>query len=83
MIVKTVKVSSKGQITLPSDTLRALKARKGSEFLLVQEGDHIVLVRAEHVAKRVVDDLGGWENLASPAFADLWGSKADEVWDEA
>ena len=83
VVVKTVKVSAKGQITLPAETLRALKVRKGAEFLLIQRGDHILLLRAEDVGQRLVEELGGWETLAEPAFAELWDNDADEVWDEA
>lgn len=83
MLLKTVKVSSKGQITLPAEVLRALKAGKGDEFVLIQEGHRITLVPAERVAKLVDDDLGGFENLAVPSFEDLWDNPEDEVWDDA
>lgn len=83
MLVKTVKLSEKGQITLPADALRAMRASRGTEFLLVQEGDRLLLVKADAVGKRLVDDLGGWESLAAPAFKDLWDNDADEVWNEA
>lgn len=83
MLVKTVKLSTKGQVTLPVEALRALKARKGSEFILIQEGERIVLVPAANVGRRTLDELGGWEALATPAFASLWDNPADEVWDAA
>lgn len=83
MIVKTVKLSSKGQVTLPADALRALKVRKGTEFLLIQKGEHLLLIPAARVGERVVDELGGFEALADPAFAELWDNEADEVWNEA
>lgn len=83
MLVKTVKVSEKGQITLPAEALRALNAGKGTEFLVIQEGDRLLLVKADRVGRRVLDELGGWEALAAPAFEDLWNTDADEVWDGA
>jgi bifunctional DNA-binding transcriptional regulator/antitoxin component of YhaV-PrlF toxin-antitoxin module len=83
MIVKTIKVSSKGQITLPIEALRALRARKGTEFLLVQQGARILLMPADEVGRQLVDELGGWENLAAPAFAEVWDNEADEAWNEA
>lgn len=84
MLVKTVKVSSKGQVTLPAEALRALNVRKGTEFLLVQDGPRILLVKADQAGRRVLDDLGGWEAVAAPAFAEVWDNPADaEVWDEA
>lgn len=83
MLVRTLKVTDKGQITLPADALRAINARRGTEFLLIQEGDRIVLVKADAVGKKVLDELGGWETLAAPAFAEVWDNDADEVWDRA
>lgn len=83
MLVKTVKVTAKGQMSLPAEALRSLNARKGTEFLLVQEGDRILLTKASAVGKRLVDDLGGWEALGASAFRDVWDNDADAVWDDA
>lgn len=68
---------------MPVDALRALNATKGTEFLLLQEGDRIVLVKAEEAGRAIVDDLGGWAALAAPAFEEMWGSEEDEIWDSA
>lgn len=76
-------MSEKGQLTLPADALRAMNARRGTEFLLIQEDERIVLVKATAIGKRVLDEFGGWEALAAPAFADLWDNDADEAWNEA
>ena len=83
MLVKTVKLSEKGQVTLPADALRELGARKGTEFLFIQDGDRMLLVKADAVGRKVLDEFGGWEGLAGPAFEELWGTQADEVWNEA
>ena len=83
MIVRNVKASAKGQLTLPVDVLRALGASGPTEFMLVQEGTHILLVTPEEYAQGLVDDLGGWSALAAPAFAAVWDSPEDEVWDDA
>lgn len=83
MLVKTVKITDKGQITLPAEALRSMRARKGTELLLVQDGERIVLVKAADVGKRVVDDLAGFEGLGLSAFHDLWDNEYDEVWNDA
>jgi len=83
VLVKTVKLSSKGQVTLPADALRALKLKKGAEFILIQDGARILLVPAGEAGKALLGELGGWEALALPAFEELWDNDADEVWDEA
>lgn len=81
MIVRTVRLSSKGQLSIPAEALAALRAKRGTEFLLIQEGERLVLVKAETVAKQAVQELGGWEALAAPAFAELWDNPEDEAWD--
>ena len=83
MIVRTVRLTSKGQLSLPVDTLRALKIGEGSELLLVQEGDRILLLKAEQVGRREVEDLGGWSTLSAAAFSKVWDNEADEIWNEA
>jgi len=83
MLVKTVKLSSKGQLSLPADVLRALRASKGTEFVLVQEGEKVILLPAARVGREVLDDLSGFEALARSAFGRLWDNEADEIWNEA
>ncbi|MBW3583541.1 MAG: AbrB/MazE/SpoVT family DNA-binding domain-containing protein [Euryarchaeota archaeon] len=83
MQVQTARLSSKGQITLPIEILRALNAGKGTEFLVVQEDDRIVLVKADSVGRKIVDELAEFSALGEGAFRDLWDNDADAIWDEA
>lgn len=84
MLVKTVKVSAKGQLTLPADALRAMNLRKGAEFVLVQDGDRIILMKAGAVGKRILDETEGFSALAASSFARVWDNpRDDEVWNDA
>ncbi len=82
MIVKTVRTSPKGQLTLPIAMLRALGIKGATELVAVQEGDRIVLARAEKVAQPLVDDLKGFSSLSIPALRAVWDNEADEVWND-
>jgi AbrB family looped-hinge helix DNA binding protein len=82
VLVRTVKVTDKGQITLPADALRAMRVRKGTEFLLVQEGSRIVLTKASDVGKAVMDELEGFEALGLSSFERVWDNADDEVWND-
>lgn len=83
LLVKTVKLSSKGQVTLPVDALRAIKAKKGDEFVLIQDEDRLVLIPAAKAGRKLVDDLAGWETMSEAAFREVWDSPEDEVWNDA
>lgn len=80
--MKTVTVSSKGQISLPAGLLRSLEIEKGSRLVLIQKGEQILLVPEQTVARLIEDELAGFHTLAEPAFQDLWDNEADEVWDD-
>ena len=82
MLVRTVKMTSKGQITIPADALKAMRARKGTEFLLVQEGDEIILRKAEAVGRDVVDETRDFAALGVSSFAKLWDNPEDEYWNK-
>lgn len=82
MLVRTVKMTSKGQITIPADAVRAIRARKGTEFVLVQEGEEIILRKAESVGREIVDDTRDFGMLALPVFQRLWDNEEDEVWNQ-
>ena len=82
MLVRTTRLSSKGQLTLPIDMMRALGLKRGTELVVIQKGEGILLVPAERVAALVEDEVGSFGTLAEPAFADVWGNEIDEVWND-
>lgn len=83
MIVKTVKVSAKGQFTIPAEVMRALNLRKGTEIILVQEGERVILKKATSVGKEILDDLADFSALGLSSFRELWDNPIDdEVWND-
>lgn len=83
MLLRKVTASAKGQLTLPVAMLRSMGAKGPVELLLIQEADRIVIVRPERVAKAFLDDVGGWQAIAEPAFREVWDDEANTVWDDA
>lgn len=49
------KVSSKGQVVIPSEMRGDLK--EGQEFLILKDGDRIILKKAESVSEQMREDL--------------------------
>lgn len=50
-MVETVTVTSKGQITIPSELRRELKIVKGEQLLVVREGDVIKMIPVPKLSK--------------------------------
>ncbi|MBI5388952.1 AbrB/MazE/SpoVT family DNA-binding domain-containing protein [Candidatus Woesearchaeota archaeon] len=75
MDTKIVKVSDKGQISIPMILREATGIRKGDELMMIRSGNAIVL---EKIKKSDFSDLlKHSEGVAER----LWDNKEDEVWD--
>ena len=71
-----VRVTDKGQISLPVRMQRAAHIQKGDELLLVCRDNRIIM---EKVTERTFRDL----LMHSEAVAKkLWSSHEDDVWDK-
>jgi len=54
MAVSTTKMSSKGQVVIPDEIRRRLKLKEGAHFVVLGDGDTVVLKR---VAPPAVEDI--------------------------
>jgi bifunctional DNA-binding transcriptional regulator/antitoxin component of YhaV-PrlF toxin-antitoxin module len=83
MQMKVVSLSPRGQLVIPAAILRAMGIKGRTDLAIVQEGDHVVMMKASDLGKKVVDDLEGFEALGLSAFEELWDNPEDEVWNDA
>lgn len=82
MRIKTVKVSDKGQISLPVDIRKATGIKKGDELLLIQDGKKILIESAPNFGKKVTDDFSDLMKISEKSLLKLWDNEADKVWDD-
>ena len=79
---RSIKVSSKGQITLPSDIQREIGIKKGDEILLIRKGGRIILEKPERFEKNLKDEFADTLYLSERSLRKLWQNKGDEVWNQ-
>lgn len=77
---KTIKVSQKGQISIPSDIQRELGIKKGDDLLLIRKGEKIVLEKPEKITKRMKDEFKDLQIFSERSLKRLWLNKKDEIW---
>jgi len=82
MLVKTVKVSDKGQIAIPVDVREETGIETGDELVLVQEGKKILLELSQNVSKSVKEDFSDLLKLSEKTLSNLWNNDADAIWDD-
>ena len=80
IIFKTVKVSDKGQIAIPSDIRKALKIKKGEELLIVRKGDKLLVEKSSKVSKKFASEFNSMLKNAQVTATKLWNNKEDEIW---
>jgi len=78
MKVRTVKVSDKGQISIPVDIRELTGIEIGDELLMLQEGNKIFLEKPEVLLK---DDFKDLLKHSEKVAKKLWSNKKDDIWD--
>ena len=77
---KTVKVSAKGRIALPSDIQKEMGLKKGDDIVLMKKGKHILIEKADTLAK-MQDEFEDLQEFSEESLKRLWSNKEDEIWD--
>jgi AbrB family looped-hinge helix DNA binding protein len=80
--LRSIKVSAKGQITLPSDIQKEIGIKKGDEMILVRKGEKIILEKSERIAKSIKDEFADIKSLSEQSLRKLWLNKDDEIWNQ-
>ena len=55
--IKTIRVSKKDQIAIPSDIRKEMDIGKGDELLLVMKGKRIILEKASELSVRLEEEF--------------------------
>ena len=76
MDAKIVKVTSKGQISLPMAFRKKIGVKEGDGLLLVRSGSSLVLEKIDESRFR---DL---KKHSEKVALKLWGNKEDDIWDK-
>ena len=76
METKIIKVTDKGQISLPIGIREALRIKKGDELLITKTDDVVVI---KNVKK---DDFSDLLKHSEKVAKELWDNKEDEVWND-
>jgi len=79
---KTIKVSQKGQIAIPSDIRKDLGIKRGEELLIVKKGDKLLIEKSTKTSRRFAREFDYMLRHAEKVAKELWGNKEDEVWDK-
>ena len=75
MEIKIIKVTDKGQISLPVGIRESLKIKQGDELFITKNEDTIVIKKIKR------EDFNYLLKHSEKVAKKLWDNKEDEVWD--
>ena len=75
METKIIKVSGKGQISIPVEIRNAIGISVGDELIVVRSGETLCLKKIRK------DDFKDLLKYSERVAKKLWSNKEDEIWD--
>jgi AbrB family looped-hinge helix DNA binding protein len=85
-MIKTIKVSSRGQVVIPEDTRDNLNIKEGTRLVMIERDNKIILEKEQEFVEKLkyderVKEKAGWLMVAEKSMAKLWNNaKDDEIW---
>ena len=78
-MLKTARVSSKGQVAIPKDIRKVAGIEQGEELVFLYHNGKILLERAEDLIDWD-NDIEGWQKLGLTSLTEVWDNEEDEIW---
>lgn len=80
--LKIIKVTDKGQITIPREIQTLLEIRKGDRLILATKDKKLLIQKASNLEKKIDDDFKDLLKLSEKTAKNLWDNKYDETWNK-
>ncbi|MFC1768203.1 AbrB/MazE/SpoVT family DNA-binding domain-containing protein [Nanoarchaeota archaeon] len=79
-LIKTIKVSDKGQIAIPTEIREAMGIDKGDELIILESKGRLLLERTKEFTSKIEDDFKDIKKLSQKSLDKVWNNKEDEIW---
>jgi AbrB family looped-hinge helix DNA binding protein len=81
-MIKTIRVSEKGQIAIPQIIREQMGIEQGDELVLLQIGGRILLEKAQKTEEKLLDNFKDILKFSEQSLTDVWDNKEDEIWSQ-
>jgi AbrB family looped-hinge helix DNA binding protein len=80
--IRTVKVSDKGQVSIPKDIRKNMKIMKGDNLVMLANDNQIILKKSESIALLLDGEFKDIEAFTEHTLKSVWDNQYDEVWNK-
>ena len=84
MELKTIKLSEKGQISIPKEIRKEMHLEKGDKLLLISKGKQIILQKADEIMKKLDINKESLNTMlaSQETLRKDWDNEYDERWNK-
>ena len=81
-MMKTIKVSDKGQIAIPQSMRSNLGINRGDELVAIQINNKILLEKVQKIEQKLKDDFKDILKFSEHSLKEVWDNEDDDIWNE-
>ena len=81
-MMKTIKVSDKGQISIPNSVRKRLGIDKGDNLVLFEIEGKILIEKQKVVSEKIKDDFKDILYFSEQSLKEVWDNSEDEIWNQ-
>jgi AbrB family looped-hinge helix DNA binding protein len=81
-MIKTIRVSEKGQIAIPQIIREQMGIQQGDELVLLQIEGRILLEKAQKTEEKLLDNFKDILKFSEQSLTEVWDNKEDKIWSQ-
>ena len=81
-MMKTVKVSEKGQIAIPQSFREIMGIHQGDDLVMLQIDGKLLLEKTQKAEQKMKDDFKDILKFSEKSLKEVWNNKEDEIWSQ-
>ncbi|MGC9309448.1 MAG: AbrB/MazE/SpoVT family DNA-binding domain-containing protein [Candidatus Nanoarchaeia archaeon] len=80
--IKTLRVSDKGQISIPNSVRQKLGIERGDNLILFEIEGKILLEKQQKVSDKMKDEFKDVLHFSEQSLKEVWDNSEDEIWSQ-
>ena len=80
--IRTIKVSQKGQVSIPTDIRKKMKIKKGDDLVMMVKDSKIILKKSEDIGLLLDGEFKDIKAITEEGLRKLWLNKHDDAWNQ-
>lgn len=80
--IKTLRVSDKGQISIPNSVRQKLGIERGDNLILFEIEGKILLEKQQKVSEKMKDEFRDVLHFSEQSLKEVWENSEDEIWSQ-